>query len=74
VTGKPITNCGNGGKKMNHDDKEAAKRLGLAAQTLRNWRFLGKGPAYFKLGRRIIYKEADLEAFENSHRIDPEGR
>jgi predicted site-specific integrase-resolvase len=57
---------------MNFNDKEAAKLLGLAVQTLRNWRFLGKGPAYVKLGRRITYRLQDLETYLEQNRIDPE--
>ena len=49
---------------MNRNDVEAAKYLGLnSAQTLRNWRFLGKGPAYCRLGRRIVYRQEDLDRF-----------
>jgi hypothetical protein len=60
---------------MNRNDVEAAKYLGLAsAQTLRNWRFLGKGPAYCRLGRRIVYLQEDLDRFMQTGRIDPEAR
>jgi DNA-binding transcriptional regulator YiaG len=38
---------------MNLDDKAAAKALGMAVQTLRNWRCQRKGPAYIKLGRSV---------------------
>jgi hypothetical protein len=60
---------------MNRNDVEAAKYLGLnSAQTLRNWRFLGKGPAYCRLGRRIVYLQEDLDRFLQTGRIDPEAR
>jgi Helix-turn-helix domain len=58
---------------MKFNDVEAAKFLGLgSAQTLRNWRFLGKGPAYCRLGRRIVYLQEDLDRFLRAGRIDPE--
>jgi len=60
---------------MNMNDVEAARFLGLAnPQTLRNWRFLGRGPAYCRLGRRIVYRQEDLERFLEAGRIDPEAR
>ena len=40
---------------------EVAERLGLARQTLWNWRSLGKGPPSRKVGGRIRYDEAQLE-------------
>ena len=61
-------------KSFANDVRNAAKRLNIAEQTLANWRHLRKGPAYIRIGRKIIYRETDLVAFENKHRIDPEGR
>jgi len=43
--------------------KEAAAYLGLAEQTLANWRYLGKGPRYFRVGQLIKYDENDLDAW-----------
>lgn len=53
-------------------DVQASKVLGLKPQTLRNWRCLRRGPAYSKLGRRIVYLLADLEKYRIKNRIDPE--
>jgi predicted site-specific integrase-resolvase len=51
---------------------EAAKYLGIAYQTLCNWRFYRKGPAYIRMGgRRILYRIEDLEHFVTSNRIAP---
>jgi len=55
------------------NDVQAAKFLGLSVSTLRNWRFLSRGPAYHLLGRRIVYFQDDLEAYIAAHRVDPEG-
>lgn len=41
----------------------AAKFLGLATQTLDNWRSTGRGPRFVKLGTRVVYQRADLEAY-----------
>lgn len=46
-------------------EREAAAILGIGVRTLRNWRPLGKGPKYRKIGERLVrYHVADLEAFQ----------
>ena len=57
---------------MNICEKKAAKTMGVAVQTLRNWRHLRKGPAYIKLGRSVRYRIEDLLDFIEKNRIDPE--
>jgi len=42
---------------------EAAKLLGLAPSTLAKLRLTGDGPVYCKLGRRVLYRREDLEAW-----------
>jgi hypothetical protein len=39
---------------------EAADVLRAPLATLRYWRRLGTGPTSFRLGRRILYRRADL--------------
>jgi len=56
------------------NDVEAARFLGLRPQTLRNWRCQCRGPAYSKIGRRIIYAVQDIEGYREKNRIDPEGK
>jgi len=53
------------------NDTEAAEFLNLAEQTL-NLTFEGRGPAYFKIGRRVVYRASDLETFLEKHRVEPE--
>lgn len=43
--------------------KEAAEFLGLSARTLEKHRTYGTGPAYRKLGGRVVYAIGDLEAW-----------
>jgi hypothetical protein len=45
------------------DEKQAALYIGQKPGTLRQWRTLGKGPAYHKKGRRVFYKKYDLDAW-----------
>ena len=52
-------------------DIEAAKIISSSPQTLRNWRHMGRGPAYSKRGRMVRYKIQDLLDFMDSGRIDP---
>ena len=43
--------------------EEAAKRLGVRASTLANWRWRGGGPAYVKVGGRVRYRLRDLACY-----------
>lgn len=45
---------------------QAAKVLGLAPSTLAKLRLYGNGPIYCKLGRRVVYRKIDLEAWLQS--------
>jgi predicted DNA-binding transcriptional regulator AlpA len=45
---------------------EASKLLGLAPSTLAKLRLSGSGPAYCKLGRRVVYRREDLAAWLES--------
>ena len=38
--------------------------------TLEAWRCLGRGPAFYRIGRRIAYDVADLEAFAAGQRCE----
>ena len=56
------------------NDVEAAKILAASPQTLRNWRHIGRGPAYSKRGRMVRYQVGDLLEFMKAGRIDPQTR
>jgi predicted DNA-binding transcriptional regulator AlpA len=45
---------------------EAARVLGLSESTLAKLRLNGNGPIYCKLGRRVVYRTADLEQWLQS--------
>ena len=38
---------------------------------LAQWRHKSMGPAFYRLGRKIIYKGADLNAWAEANRVDP---
>ena len=48
--------------------KEAAERLRRTKSCLEAWRCRGGGPAFIKLGRSVLYRESDLEAFVEAGR------
>lgn len=51
-------------KTLGHmNTEEASQYLNVPIGTLAYWRHLGEGPAYFKLGRRVLYRPSDLDAF-----------
>jgi DNA-binding transcriptional MerR regulator len=46
-----------------HGIESAAERLQTPVGTLRYWRHKGIGPRSARIGRRVVYRESDLEAF-----------
>ena len=64
---------------------EAARWLGLSGRTLEKHRTFGTGPAYRKIGGRVIYSLGDLQAWadrgsrrstsdESAERVQPARR
>lgn len=57
--------------------KEAAEFLSLSARTLEKHRTYGTGPAYRKLGGRVVYAVDDLDAWASRGAVtstsDPRG-
>lgn len=49
--------------------EDAAKYLGVATQTLAKLRWSGDSPPYFKVGRRVLYDLADLDAWLQGKRL-----
>lgn len=43
--------------------REVERVYGLNTGTLGNWRSQGRGPAYTKAGRKVLYYKEDIEAF-----------
>ena len=52
--------------------EQAAAHLALKPKTLHNWRAQGRGPAFVKLGGRVLYPIRDLEAFVAANRHEPQ--
>jgi hypothetical protein len=50
---------------MQHlDQTTLASRWQVSPRTLEQWRWKGTGPRYLKVGGRVVYRLADVEAFE----------
>ena len=43
---------------------ELAERWNISKRTLERWRWIGEGPAYLKIGGRVVYRLEDIERYE----------
>ena len=50
------------------DEYKAAEILDVAAQTLRNWRVSGRGPAHHKFEGAVRYEMGELYGYARSRR------
>ncbi|RYF21786.1 MAG: DNA-binding protein [Oxalobacteraceae bacterium] len=48
--------------------RELATRWTMSIKTLANWRSDLKGPKFMKLGARVVYDQADVEAYERTNK------
>jgi transposase-like protein len=55
------------GRTFSH--KDAARYLGVAPQTLYNWRHRRKGPDYVRMGSKIVYRQDDLDRYVDRQRV-----
>jgi len=48
-------------------EKEVANVLGHSVKAIQDWRYQGsKGPAWYRIGGMILYKQSDIDAFIES--------
>jgi len=51
-----------------------ATRWQISPRTLERWRWRGEGPALTKIGGRVVYRIADVQAYEDDLRaLEQEG-
>jgi predicted DNA-binding transcriptional regulator AlpA len=51
-------------------EQEVSEELGIARQTLANWRSLRQGPGFIKLGKRSVrYSREELLKWLEEHRV-----
>jgi len=51
------------------NERQAAEGMGCSVALMRKWRLCGDGPAYVKLGRLVRYRQPDIDAFLEAHRV-----
>jgi hypothetical protein len=49
------------------DENALAERWSISPRTLQRWRQTGQGPAFLKLGGRVVYRVVDVEAYERNN-------
>lgn len=53
-------------------EDELASRWAMTTKTLYRWRTQNKGPSYMKLGKKILYPLAAVEAYESQISVEVE--
>jgi excisionase family DNA binding protein len=53
--------------------QEVAHLLGVPTKTLAEWAYQGRGPAYYRIGKRVGYRESELRTWLEAQRVEPEG-
>ena len=48
-------------------EEQVAEQLSITTNTLRKWRWLGKGPAFIKIGAAVRYEADTLATFIKSN-------
>jgi predicted site-specific integrase-resolvase len=51
---------------VHFNQKQLATRWGVSEATLERWRCEGIGPKFLKLCGRALYRQVDIEAYEES--------
>jgi excisionase family DNA binding protein len=53
------------------DTESVAAYLGVPTKTLEQWRYVGKGPAYAKVGKHVRYRRTDVDAWLDAQTVTP---
>lgn len=54
------------------NSRQASAYLGCSESVMRLWRSQGQGPRYFRAGKLIRYRRADLDAWIEARLCEPE--
>lgn len=57
-----------------YNQQQAARYIGISTSLLKKKRLNGEGPAYCRVGNRVIYRKEDLDAFLIENRVVTTGR
>ncbi|GAB6887438.1 hypothetical protein JCM13304A_09360 [Desulfothermus okinawensis JCM 13304] len=50
-------------------EKQVSQLFGLSVSWLQNQRWMKRGIPYLKVGRKVLYKKSDVEAWLEKHRV-----
>lgn len=53
------------------DTKATASYIDKPERTLTQWRYLGEGPPYIKVGGSVRYRRSDVDAWLEAHTVRP---
>ena len=48
-----------------------AEEIGVPAATVYGWNHKGTGPRFYRVGRHVRYRRADIEAWLEQHAVTP---
>lgn len=51
-------------------EADAARYLAVSRAYLRSGRMHGRGPAFVRIGRAVVYRVTDLDCFLDQHRVE----
>ena len=49
--------------------EDVSKRTKIPIRTLSQWRYLGKGPAYIRLGNHVRYRPEAIDEWETASEV-----
>lgn len=53
-------------------ERMLAERWHCSASRLQRWRAANSGPTYLKIGGKVLYRQADVRAYEDAHLVRTE--
>lgn len=53
------------------DPSTLSRELGIPERTLSQWRYLGRGPRYVRVGKYVRYSRPDVTSWLASQTVDP---
>lgn len=51
--------------------RDVAEMFDVPVETLRNWRYLGRGPRWTKVEGQVRYRQSDIDAYIDARTSDP---
>ena len=64
LSARPALGTRNAGAVRHLHQADLARRWNISPRTLERWRWLRLGPAYIKIGGRVVYRLEDILTYE----------